>query len=145
MNRIPFNNPCLLGFEHIERLIERTAKADGYPPYNIEHIGEDRLRITLAVAGFAAAELAVSQEDNQLVIRGRQSETDDKTFLHRGIAARQFQRNFVLAEGMRVLGAELEHGLLAIDLERPRQEAVIRMIPIRSAEVHTDTVKNEAD
>jgi HSP20 family molecular chaperone IbpA len=145
MNRIPFNNPFLLGFEHIERLIERTAKADGYPPYNIEHIGEDRLRITLAVAGFATNELSVSQEDNQLVIRGRQTDPEDKNFLHRGIASRQFQRNFVLAEGMWVLAAELENGLLAIDLERPHQEAVVRMIPIRSAGVHTDDVKTATD
>src|ERR1700692_1836165 len=99
-----FNSPFLLGFEHLERLLERTAKSAGeaYPPYNIEQSGDDKLRITLAVAGFGRDELAVTVEDNQLVIRGKQSETADKTFLHRGIAARQFQRAFVLAEGIEV-------------------------------------------
>jgi HSP20 family molecular chaperone IbpA len=129
-----FNSPFLLGFEHLERLLERTAKSavDGYPPYNIEQSGTDSLRITLAVAGFDQDELSVTIEENQLVIRGRQTESGDKTFLHRGIAARQFQRAFVLAEGIEVTGAELENGLLSIDLARPRAEAVIRTIDIKN-------------
>ena len=121
MNRVAFNNPFLLGFDHIERLLERTSKAETYPPYNIEHIGSDRLRITLAVAGFAADDLSVTVEDNQLVIRGkhRGDSEEDRTrvFLHRGIAARQFQRAFVLADGIVVRGAGLDNGLLSIDLE----------------------------
>ncbi len=146
MNRAhAFNSPLLLGFEHIERLLERTAKTaqDAYPPYNIEHLGENRLRIALAVAGFTAEDLSVTVENNQLVIRGRQAEPEDRTFLHRGIAARQFQRAFVLAEGIEVLGAELKHGLLAIELERPEPANVIRTIPVRSAEVQTRSATKE--
>lgn len=134
MTRNPqFSSPFLLGFDHIERLLERTAKGanDGYPPYNIEETGGG-LRITLAVAGFAPEDLNVTLEDNQLVIRGRQSEAGEKNFLHRGIAARQFQRAFVLAEGIEVSGAELKNGLLAIDLVRPRAEPVVRTIDIRT-------------
>jgi HSP20 family molecular chaperone IbpA len=142
MNRTFLNSPFLLGFEHIEKLLERTGKADTYPPYNIEHITEDRLKITLAVAGFRAEDLSVTMEDNQLVIRGRMNEAEDKTFLHRGIASRQFQRNFVLAERIEVLNAELRHGLLTIELERPRQENVVRTIPIHSADVHSGNGKN---
>lgn len=129
-----FNSPFLLGFDHLERLLERTAKSanDGYPPYNIEETGADRLRITLAVAGFSQDELDVTVEDNQLVIRGKQTELADKTFLHRGIAARQFQRAFVLADGIEVTGAELANGLLSIELARPRPESVTRRIDIRS-------------
>ncbi|HEY5238248.1 MAG TPA: Hsp20 family protein [Rhizomicrobium sp.] len=132
---IYFNSPYLLGFEHLERLLERTAKAagDGYPPYNIEELSDDRLRITLAVAGFCADEMAVTVEENQLVIRGKQTENGDKNFLHRGIAARQFQRAFVLAEGIEVVGAALENGLLAIELVRPKPEPVMRTIEIKSA------------
>lgn len=129
-----FNSPFLLGFEHLERLLERTAKSagDGYPPYNIEDAGEDTLRITLAVAGFSKDELAVTVEENQLVIRGKQVESKDKNFLHRGIAARQFQRAFVLAEGIQVTGAELENGLLSIELARPKAESLVRNIDIRA-------------
>lgn len=129
-----FNSPFLLGFENLERLLERTAKAagDGYPPYNIEEFGSDRLRITLAVAGFCRDELSVTVEDQQLVIRGRQTESTDKTFLHRGIAARQFQRAFVLADGIDVTGAELENGLLSITLTRPPLEPKVRNIDIKS-------------
>ena len=133
MNRnVYFNSPFLLGFEHLERLLERTAKSagDGYPPYNIEQSSEESLRITLAVAGFAKEELNVTVEGRQLVIRGKQSEANGKTFLHRGIAARQFQRAFVLAEGIEVSGAELEHGLLTIELARPKADSVIRTIEI---------------
>jgi len=130
-----FNSPHLLGFAHLERLLERTAKAagDGYPPYNIEELAEDRLRITLAVAGFAPEELSVTVEENQLVIRGKQVENGDKNFLHRGIAARQFQRAFVLAEAIEVGGATLENGLLTIELMRPKPEAVVRTIEIKTA------------
>jgi len=133
MNRqVYFNSPFLLGFDHLERLLERTAKSagDGYPPYNIEQSGDDKLRITLAVAGFAQNELNVTVEGRQLVIRGKQIEANDKTFLYRGIAARQFQRAFVLAEGIEVSGAELEHGLLTIELTQPKAESVIRTIEI---------------
>lgn len=130
-----FNSPFLLGFDHLERLLERTAKSanDGYPPYNIEQTGPDRIRITLAVAGFSRDELDVTVEDNQLVIRGKQTESPDKTFLHRGIAARQFQRAFVLADGIDVTGAELKNGLLSIDLARPQPESVSRKIDISQA------------
>jgi HSP20 family molecular chaperone IbpA len=129
-----FNSPFLLGFEHLERLLERTAKSagDGYPPYNIEQSDPDRLRITLAVAGFSRDELSVTVEDKQLVIRGKQTESGDKTFLHRGIAARQFQRAFVLADGIEVTGAELENGLLSVELARPKLETVTRKIDIRN-------------
>jgi HSP20 family molecular chaperone IbpA len=138
-----FNSPFLLGFEHLERLLERTAKAagDAYPPYNIEEDGEGALRITLAVAGFIRDELSVTVEDNQLVIRGRQNDSADRTFLHRGIAARQFQRAFVLAEGIEVSQATLENGLLTIDLVRPKPSPVIRNNEIRQG---TPTLKREA-
>jgi HSP20 family molecular chaperone IbpA len=130
-----FNSPFLLGFEHLERLLERTAKSagDSYPPYNIEQPDDGKLSITLAVAGFSRDELTVTVEDNQLVIRGKQSEAGDKTFLHRGIAARQFQRAFVLAEGIVVTGAELENGLLTISLARPKPESRVQTIEIKSA------------
>ncbi len=133
-----FNSPLLVGFEHVERMLDRVQKSqpEGYPPYNIEQIGETRLRISLAVAGFREADLAVSVEDNQLVIRGRQAADDgeDRVFIHRGIAARQFQRAFVLAEGMEILGAHLERGLLHVDLDRPIPEARVRRITISSAD-----------
>ena len=131
-----FNHPLLLGFEEFERTLDRIAKTgDGYPPYNIEQRGENRIRITLAVAGFAAADLGVQIEDSQLVIRGKQTEEAGKVFLHRGIAARQFQRSYVLAEGLDVVGAALDNGLLHIDLERPQPESRIRRIEIRDADV----------
>jgi len=129
-----FNSPFLLGFDHLEQLLERTAKSatDGYPPYNIEETGSDRFRITLAVAGFNREELSVTVEVNQLVIRGKQTESGDRTFLHRGIAARQFQRAFVLADGIEVTGAELENGLLSIELLRPRLESRARNVDIKN-------------
>lgn len=134
MTKVTFaSHPYLLGFEQLDRLVERTAKAgnDGYPPYNIEQRGETSYRITLAVAGFADADLSITVENNQLVIRGRQSdEGDDRVFLHRGIAARQFQRSFVLADGVEVSGAELENGLLHVDLTRAQPEAIVRTIAI---------------
>ena len=133
----PLSSPLLLGFDEIERVLDRVTKSgsDGYPPYNIERIATpdgDRLRITLAVAGFARQQLSVTVEDNQLVIRGQQSpEPDrDRHFLHRGIAARQFQRAFVLAEGIEILTATLADGLLAIDLARPQPERTVRTIEI---------------
>jgi HSP20 family molecular chaperone IbpA len=152
MNRnVYFNSPFLLGFEHLERLLERTAKSagDGYPPYNIEQCSEESLCITLAVAGFGREELAVTVEGRQLVIRGKQVEANDKTFLHRGIAARQFQRAFVLAEGIEVSGAELENGLLKIELARPAADSVVRTINIRSGDIRsgagTSNVKGEGE
>jgi HSP20 family molecular chaperone IbpA len=128
-----FNSPFLLGFEHLERILERTAKSagDGYPPYNIEQIGDDQLRITLAVAGFAPEDLSVTIEDRQLVIRGKQGDAGDRDFLYRGIAARQFQRTFVLADGIEVTDADLANGLLAIELTQPQTETVVKKIDIR--------------
>lgn len=130
-----FSSPLLLGFDHVERMIERAAKAgsEGYPPYNIEQIGEDGLRITLAVAGFAAGDLTILLEDKQLVIRGKQVDDRERVYLHRGIAARQFQRSFVLADGIEVIGAELGNGLLHVDLRRPKPEAQVRNIAIRTS------------
>lgn len=137
MTRVtPFSSPLLLGFDAIEKTLERVAKSgDGYPPYNIERLrggdaAGDRLRITLAVAGFAEADLEVTLEDSELVVRGRQNDDTEREFLHRGIAARQFQRVFVLADGMRVTGAELKNGLLAIDLDRPEPDRLVRKINI---------------
>jgi len=131
-----FNSPLLLGFDHVERMLDRVGKsaAEGYPPYNIEQIGEQGLRITLAVAGFRDEDLQVQVEDNQLVVRGRQAQEEERTFLHRGIAARQFQRSFILAEGLEVTGARLEHGLLHIDLVRPQPEARVRTVKISSGD-----------
>jgi HSP20 family molecular chaperone IbpA len=138
------NSPFLLGFEHLERLLERTAKSagDGYPPCNIEQLpgdsvgndddGSGAIRITLAVAGFALEEISVTVEDNQLVIRGKQSEAEDKRFLHRGIAARQFLRRFVLADGIEVKSAALENGLLKIDLIRPQVQPGVRVVEIKT-------------
>ncbi len=130
-----FNSPLLLGFDHFERVLDRAAKssAEGYPPYNIEQTGENCLRITLAVAGFSDDDLTVTTEDNQLVIRGRhRNDEAERVFLHRGIASRQFQRSFVLAEGIEVMGARLDNGLLHIDLERPMPEPVVREIQIKT-------------
>ncbi|RYH08555.1 Hsp20 family protein [Tropicimonas sp. IMCC6043] len=127
------SHPFLLGFEQLERLVEQTAKAgnDGYPPYNIEQSGERHFRITLAVAGFAETDLSITVEDRQLVIRGRQSDaTAERVFLYRGIAARQFQRSFVLADGVEVTGATTENGLLHVDLEQVRPETVVQTIRI---------------
>lgn len=141
MNRtIFFDSPFLLGFEHTRNLVERAAKAAGesYPPYNVEDRGEGQVRITLAVAGFAPDQLSVTVEDNQLVIAGRRDgetkETaEDRAFLHRGIAARGFLRSFVLADGMEVSGALLEHGLLHIDVSRLPPAKLVKRIPIQSA------------
>jgi len=130
-----FSSPFLLGFEPFERALDRIAKSasDGYPPYNVESLDENRLRITVAVAGFAPEELTVEVEGSTLVVRGRQGEQSDRVYLHRGIAARQFQRAFVLAEGIEVTGATLDNGLLHIDLERPLVEPRVRSIAIKSS------------
>lgn len=127
-------HPYLLGFDQLERLVERTVKSgsDAYPPYNIEQSAEDIFRITLAVAGFAEADLAITMEDRALVIRGRQAEDQsERVFLHRGIAARAFQRSFVLADGVEVSGASMENGLLHIDLRRAQPDPVVQTIPIQ--------------
>ncbi len=130
-----FNSPLFLGFDQVEAALDRVSKhgADGYPPYNVEQLGENRLKITLAVAGFSSEDLQVQIEDNQLMIRGRQADDPERVYLHRGIAARQFQRSFVLAEGIEVIGASLENGLLSIELERPLTEPQVRTIDIVSS------------
>ncbi len=134
------NSPLLLGFDEIERLLDRVTKGsgDGYPPYNIERRangdGGDVLRITLAVAGFSKDELDVAVENSQLTIRGRQEDEDDRVYLHRGIAARQFTRTFVLADGIEVRSADLSNGLLSIDLVRPEPEREVRKVEITQAE-----------
>jgi HSP20 family molecular chaperone IbpA len=133
-----FNSPLLLGFDHFERVLDRVSRAsgDGYPPYNVEQTGADALRITLAVAGFKREELSAIIEDNELVVRGKQAEEDGRVYLHRGIAARQFQRRFVLAEGIEIAGASLGNGLLSIDLLRPHVEPKTRTIDIRDSEAN---------
>ena len=127
-----FNSPLLLGFERFEQALDRVSRisADGYPPYNVEQLGKNRLRITLAVAGFAAVDLRVQVQDSQLVISGKQPDDQGREYLHRGIAARQFQRSFVLAEGIEVTGSALDNGLLCINLERRINEPEVRTIPI---------------
>ena len=139
MTRPPaFSSPLLLGFEEIERLLDRVSRtADGYPPYNIERIDRSgeapaTLRITLAVAGFDSNEIEVTVEENELTVAGRKAEDSARDFLHRGIAARQFQRTFVLADGMEVTGADLKDGLLSIDLARPEPARTMRRIAITS-------------
>lgn len=129
-----FNSPFLLGFDQLEDILDNVAKnaGEGYPPYNIEHMGEEDIRITLAVAGFTRDDVAISLEANQLIIRGKQQDDSGaKEFLHRGIAARQFIRKFVLADGMEVTDAFMENGLLHIDLHRPTPEPAVKTIPIR--------------
>ena len=134
MTKLSFgSHPFLLGFEQLERLVERTAKtaSEGYPPFNIEAATENHYRITLAVAGFREEDLAITVEDHQLVVRGRQTDdTVERAYLHRGIAARAFQRSFVLADGVEVAGAHLEHGLLHIELRRQKPETVVQTIRI---------------
>lgn len=141
MSRVSlFNSPFLLGFDELERLLDRASKSagDGYPPYNIERIPGPNgaceiLKITLAVAGFDREDLDITVEENQLVIRGRQRDDAERAFLHRGIAARQFQRAFVLADGIEVKDAELNNGLLSIRLERPEPEHIVRKIDIKAS------------
>jgi HSP20 family molecular chaperone IbpA len=141
MSRVPsLSSPFFLGFGEIERALDRVTKAaDGYPPYNIERLAPDqdnpeRLRITLAVAGFSRDQLDITVEENQLVIRGKQQDDKSRQYLHRGIASRQFQRTFVLADGMDVLGADLKNGLLSIDLARPEPPRTVRTISISDRE-----------
>jgi HSP20 family molecular chaperone IbpA len=130
-----FNSPLLLGFDQFERALDRVSKAasDGYPPYNVEQTSENSLRITLAVAGFAMDDLSVQIEDNQLVVRGKQIDDKERVYLHRGIAARQFQRSFVLADGIEVAGASLDNGLLNVDLVRRVVEGKVRSVEIKAA------------
>ena len=137
-----FDSPLFLGFEHFERSIERLKKmgGDGYPPYNIEQIGENTLRITLAVAGFSMDDLDVETDNNQLTIRGKQVDDATRIFLHRGIAARQFQRSFVLADGIEIQGATLDNGLLHIDLRRLVPESQVQKIKIQKAAKQGDKV-----
>ena len=136
MSRISmFNSPLLLGFDQIERVLDQISKTktEGYPPYNIEQIEKNRLRITIAVAGFSENDLSITIEDNQLIIRGKhKNNANHRVYIHRGIASRQFQRSFVLAEGIEVMGAYLDNGLLHIDLNRPLPEPEVRKITIRS-------------
>ncbi|MGB3147847.1 MAG: Hsp20 family protein [Paracoccaceae bacterium] len=137
MTKLTFGaHPFLLGFDQLERLVERTARngADGYPPFNIEQSDENRFRITLAVAGFSEDDMSITVEDRQLMVRGKQREEDEgRVYLHRGIAARAFQKSFVLAEGVEVAGASIENGLLNIDLHRQQPEAVVQTIRIERA------------
>ncbi len=143
-----FNNPQLLGFDRIEQILDRAAKAsgEGYPPYNIEQTGENDIRITLAVAGFTMDDLSVAIEDNQLVIRGKQVDDGaERIFIHRGIAARQFQRSFVLAEGIDVVAATLDNGLLHVDLHREVPEPEIKNIKIQSAKAPAQTIDMDPD
>jgi HSP20 family molecular chaperone IbpA len=141
MSRVPsLSSPFLIGFDEIERVLDRVSKAaDGYPPYNIERVARDeqspeRMRITLAVAGFTLDQLDITVDENELVIRGRQQEDKSRQYLHRGIAARQFQRTFVLADGMQVLGADLRNGLLSVDLARPEPARAARTVNITEHE-----------
>ncbi|MFY0692303.1 MAG: Hsp20 family protein [Paracoccaceae bacterium] len=141
MTKLAFGaHPFLLGFDQLERLVERTAKSgnDGYPPFNIEQSDEHEFRITLAVAGFSEDDLSITLEDRQLVIRGKQPEEDgQKIYLHRGIAGRQFQKAFVLADGVDVAGANMENGLLHVDLRRALPETVVQTIEIKNAQDKT--------
>jgi HSP20 family molecular chaperone IbpA len=143
MSRVTmFNSPLLLGFDHFERALDRVSKisSDGYPPYNIEQLGENALRITLAVAGFTIGDLSITIEDNQLVIRGKQADDTQRVYLHRGIAARQFQRSFILAEGIEVSGARLDNGLLHIDLVRPEAESRVLTVEIKGGSLGSSKV-----
>jgi HSP20 family molecular chaperone IbpA len=130
-----FSSPLLLGFDQFERALDQVSKAtaDGYPPYNVEQVGDSALRITLAVAGFTMDDLGVEIEGSQLVVRGKQVDDKDRVYLHRGIAARQFQRSFMLAEGIEVAGAWIEHGLLNIDLIRRAPDGRVRKVAIRAS------------
>lgn len=130
----PFQNPFLLGFEGLEEMLFQVAKgADSFPPYNVEQLNEEKLQITLAVAGYNESDLEVLQEGNQLIVRGHQENNENRRFLHRGIAARNFIKSFILADGMKIENAKLDNGLLAIDLIRPKVQHVIRQIPVQKA------------
>lgn len=137
-----FNSPFMLGFDQLERTLDRMAKSanDGYPPYNVELIGDDRLCITLAVAGFGQNELSITVEDQQLVIRGRQQDDAERVFLHRGIAARQFQKSFLLADGIEVVDADLSNGMLMVNLHRPKPSRNARQIKINGGDQRHDAI-----
>lgn len=141
-----FSSPLLLGFEQVERMLDQVAKSsnDGYPPYNIEQVGDNCLRITLAVAGFTEDDLSVTVEDSQLVIRGRQEDDENRTYLHRGIARRQFQKAFVLAEGIEIGSADMDNGLLHVDLTRPQPSNVVKTIKI-NADPNTLSLKTSTE
>lgn len=150
MSRVSvFNSPLLLGFDHFERALDRVSKtaSDGYPPYNVEQVSQDQLRITLAVAGFRPEDLEVRVEDTQLTIQGRQNQDEsDKVYLHRGIATRQFKRSFVLSEGIEVSGATLDNGLLYVDLQRVRPEPQVRTVEIKTAgQSHAEVATRRSD
>lgn len=137
-----FNSPFMVGFDQLERTLDRIAKSanDGYPPYNVELIGEGQLRITLAVAGFTQDNLSITVEDQQLVIRGRQSDDSERVFLHRGIAARQFQKSFLLADGIEVVDADLSNGMLSINLRQPKPSRNARQIKINGGDQRHDAI-----
>lgn len=148
MSRISaFNSPFVLGFDYVERILDHVSKSAGesYPPYNIEHLDAETLRITLAVAGFSTHELSVTVEDNQLVISGKQADDPERVYLHRGIATRQFQRRFVLAKGIVVTGARLDNGLLSIELKQPKPVSTIQTIEIRTEPGHPGNIENLGD
>lgn len=129
----PFQNPFLLGFDGLEDLLFRVAKgADSFPPYNVEQLDESSLRMSLAVAGYHEEDLDIAQENNQLIIRGHQENDETRHFLHRGIAARNFIKTFILADGIKIESAHLDNGLLIVDLKRPKVEKLIRQIPIQT-------------
>lgn len=140
-----FDSPLFLGFDHFERTIDRIKKtaSEGYPPYNIEQIGDDGLRITLAVAGFSMDHLDIKLEKNQLTIAGKLDDEQERVYLHRGIAGRQFQRSFILADGIEVLGASLDNGLLHIDMRRVEPESTARKIEITSAKAQNVRVSDQ--
>lgn len=137
-----FNSPLLLGFEQFEQAIDRASKsADSYPPYNVEKVSDNRLRITLAVAGFSMDDLQVQLEQNQLVVRGKVNVDEERVFLHRGIGGRQFRKSFILADGIEVVGASIDNGLLHVDLEKPLQDREVKTINI--TQVSQKTKKHE--
>lgn len=137
-----FNSPFMVGFDQLERTLDRIAKSanDGYPPYNVELIGEGQLRITLAVAGFTQENLSITVEDQQLVIRGRQNDDSERVFLHRGIAARQFQKSFLLADGIEVVDADLSNGMLSVNLHQPKPSRNARQIKINGGDQRHDAI-----
>ena len=149
MARLPFKTPFMLGFENLERMMEQVSKASsesGFPPYNIEQINPETLRITLAVAGYDESDLDVSVEDTQLVIRGHQNpDLDEHQYIYRGIAARNFQRSFVLAQGMKVKSASMDKGLLHIDLEKPNPQQVVKKIKIKSCSPEKTLLQKKDD
>ncbi len=145
MSRVSlFDSPLFLGFDHFERLVDQLSKSssEGYPPYNIEQVADCGFRITLAVAGFTPESIDVLVEDNQLTVKGRQVEDDQRTYLHRGIATRQFQKTFVLAEGIEILGADFDNGLLHINLVRPKAQSQVRRIEIQNSTDSKGSVKS---